>query len=188
MKRWRLSWPRTLRTEVSLGVHPTLTAASRWHHMLFAVFIEVLCGSPTYTNQYTDPPETTVNDEQPHMREFSLDTRVLQQPRTRINQPARTQNLVVREHRVGSSPTSGTHNLLQNGIKSEQREEAQRERRAYGMPPRVRSSSRTSVAATRSRPKPASEQISTGPSEGSSGSRPWVPRTHEGSKGTTSMR
>src|SRR5215208_7730689 len=50
------------------------------------------------------------------MWEFSLDRRVLQRPRTRVNQPARTQNPVVRKHRVGPSPTSGIKQFLQISI------------------------------------------------------------------------
>jgi hypothetical protein len=29
--------------------------------------IELLLGSPNYTNQYTNPPETTVNNDQPRL-------------------------------------------------------------------------------------------------------------------------
>ena len=63
-KRWGLSWQKTLRTEVSLGVHLTLTTASRWRHTSsLQSLIDILRGSPNYTNQYTNPPQTSVNDE-----------------------------------------------------------------------------------------------------------------------------
>jgi hypothetical protein len=38
-----------------------------------------------YTNEYTNPPETTVSDEQPYIGEFSLDRQILEQPATTAN-------------------------------------------------------------------------------------------------------
>jgi hypothetical protein len=46
-----------------------------------------------YTNQYTNPPETTVNKEQPYMEGFRLDKRLLEQPATTANILRLTLNL-----------------------------------------------------------------------------------------------
>ncbi len=46
-----------------------------------------------YTNKYTNPPETTVNNEQPHKGEFGLDKRVFEQPATTANVLRLTLNL-----------------------------------------------------------------------------------------------
>ena len=52
----------------ALGVHPTLAAASRCRYTrALQSLIDVVRRSPIYTNQYTNLPETTVNDEQPNM-------------------------------------------------------------------------------------------------------------------------
>jgi hypothetical protein len=48
------------------------------------------------------------------MCQFGLDKGISQQLETRMNKPAGTQNPVVRKHRVGSSPTSGTAKLPAN--------------------------------------------------------------------------
>jgi hypothetical protein len=48
---WRVSWQKTLRTEVSLGAHLALTAASRRRHTRsLQSLIEILRRSPTCTN------------------------------------------------------------------------------------------------------------------------------------------
>jgi hypothetical protein len=39
----------------------------------------------SYTNWYTNPPETTVNNEQPYTVEFGLEKRILEQPVTTTN-------------------------------------------------------------------------------------------------------
>jgi hypothetical protein len=68
---------------VSLGVPPTLSAAFRWYDTRsLRALIEILCGSPGCTNQYTNPPEMTVNNEQSYTAEFGLNKWVLAQATT----------------------------------------------------------------------------------------------------------
>jgi hypothetical protein len=50
-----------------------------------------------------------------------LDKQIFEQLRTWTNEPARTQNPVVRKHRVGSSPTSGTRKIPAKPTKGQNR-------------------------------------------------------------------
>src|SRR5829696_8686726 len=61
-----------------------------------------------YTHKYTNPPETTVNTVQSHKGEFGLYKRIVELPRTSVNQLARTQNPVVLISCVNSVLTTDT--------------------------------------------------------------------------------
>ena len=46
-----------------------------------------------YTNRYTNPPKTRVNNEQPYTLEFGLDKRILERSATTANTLRLTLNL-----------------------------------------------------------------------------------------------
>jgi hypothetical protein len=61
-------------------VHLTLTAASRrCDTRSLQSLNEIVLSSPNYTNQYTNPPKTSVNDDKRGIRRIGLNKRIVEQ-------------------------------------------------------------------------------------------------------------